>query len=161
MDSTISTASASIEPTTLPQEEDSIKRKNDKVLSIGCTRMHGWWDSSLSFEWGDVNEYLSCDLNSLRRASPPSADYWISFLASSAPFEQATEKIIESYKIMLDINALFVKEYTPLSSIDAFHSLVGIGDELFSDARPRNEYESKRIDDFIRSKAKTISSKPL
>lgn len=161
----MSTAPVFNKLTTLSGEEYDIKRKNDKVFGVRCTRMQGKKDSSLSSKWEDVNEYLSCGLNSLRRAWTPFADCW-TILLTSAPFEQAAEDIIETYKAenlvhMLDINNLFVREYTPLSSIDVFHSLVDIGEEIFRDARPRNEDESKRIDDFVRSKAKTISSRPL
>jgi len=53
------------------------------------------------------------------------------------------------------------REFIPSSAINVLHSLVDIGEEIFKGARPRNELESKSINDFIRSKTKTISSKRL
>ena len=54
------------------------------------------------------------------------------------------------------INEWLVKEYTVYNSIELLHSLVDTEKEIFRDARPRNELESKSINAFIQSKAKTI-----
>lgn len=119
----------------------------------------------MSSHWTTEGEYLSCgvplpinDLISLTYS-------WMHF-ASSDVFEKTVEEIISVYKKEntvhnLDINNLFVREYTPHVSLNLLHSLVDIGKQIFKDARPRNELEAKIIDDFVRSKTRVISSKQL
>lgn len=55
----------------------------------------------------------------------------------------------------------FIVEYSFPNSLNLIDSLIGIGNELFKDARSRNELESKSIDDFFRSKARTIFRKKI
>jgi len=164
MHSATSTSLNFNELTTVSSEQDDFKRKNDKVFGVRCTKFQGMKDSSQSSKWADAKEYLSRGLESVGRWGMPLTDYWRAW--TSEPFEGAAKDIIAAYMAenlihMRDINSLFVREYAPFSSIDVLHSLVGIGEEVFSDARPRNEDESRRIDDFVRSKAKTIFTKPL
>lgn len=157
-----STAPTMNKLTTLSIEEDVIKRKNDKVFGVRCTKIQGKKDSSFSFRWETVNDYLSCSsiLGGWGQLSPLTIA-----VTSGIPFEKA-EDIIGSYKAenivhMLDINNRFVREYTHVNSLNILHSLIDIGTEIFKNARPRNDYESRKINEFIRSKARTISSRPL
>jgi flagellar biosynthesis regulator FlbT len=97
------------------------------------------WDKSLTYSWWVFEEYEQ--------------------------FKLSIKEIIEAYinenivDNLLSINEWLVKEYTPYNAIDLLQSFVDIGGEIFKDARPRNELESKSIDAFVRSKAKTISLK--
>ena len=172
MRSEMSTAMDLNELTTLPTEEDDIKRKNDKVFGVRRTRIQGKKDSSLSSLWKDANEYLSCGFESFSEAfTPPSFDYLAAWTSES--FEDFVKDISTHYRDiiasyiaenrvhMLDINKLYVREYAPSRSIDVLHSLVNIAEEVFGDARPRTENESRRIDGLVRSKTKTIFYRPL
>jgi len=119
----------------------------------------------MSSHWGTIEEYLSSDFVSFSNRWIPQTYPWILY-TTSIVFEKTIEKIISTYKKEniihnLDINDLFVREYPPHDSINVLHSLVDIGEEIFKDARPRNELEEKIINDFVRSKAKILSSKKL
>ena len=63
--------------------------------------------------------------------------------------------------ININYKEYFIAEYSVPNSINLMNSLLAIGSEIFKDARPRNELESKSVDNFFRRKAKTIARKKI
>jgi aspartokinase-like uncharacterized kinase len=142
---------------TATADESVTKHKNQKVIGLLCSRMLRSKDSCISLGWRTTEDYLSFSV-----ASPdlPQAHHTISVL------DKSTEEIISTYKNEnivhnLNINHLFVREYTHHIPVKLLHLLVDAGKEIFKDARPRNEVEAKIVNDFVRSKSKVLFSKKL
>ncbi|MFH1136441.1 MAG: hypothetical protein V1816_10205 [Pseudomonadota bacterium] len=136
---------------------------------------HGFNTRSIEAEEPDVFRSKNCKLfyllssltQGLMNSSklPLQLSHEKNLNTSDVYFEQAP-KVIESYKRentvhMLNINSVFVKEYTPQISLEIFQSFIDIGTQMFKDARPKTEYEAKIVKNFVSSKAKTIFSRPI
>lgn len=146
---------------TVAMGEFGTKHRNQKVGGFRCSKIQGEKDSSMSSSWSTIEDYLSYGIASYGIDQ-------ISQTCSRAFYNppEVLEEIISIYKNEniahnLNINDLFVREYKPHTEINLLHSLVDIGNEIFKDARPRNEVEAKIINDFVRSKTKVISSTQL
>lgn len=149
---------------TVSSDQFDTKNKNEKIITLINGRKQSRRDSSESAkgprEWQD---YFGRML-SYQAQQEPLTYTWRDY-EEYERFKLSVKEIVEAYineNIMvnlLDINKWLVKEYTPYNAISLLHSLVDIGREIFKDARSRNELESKSINAFVRSKAKTISFK--
>lgn len=143
---------------TAAADESVTKHKNQKVIGLLCSKMLGSKDSSMSLRWGTTEDYLSFGVASPDWPQAPRTAFVL--------LDKSIEEIISTYKNEnivhnLNINHLFVREYTHHTPVKLLHLLVDVGKEIFKDARPRNEVEAKIINDFVRSKSKVLFSKKL
>ena len=137
------------------------KQRNQKVNGLHCARIQRKKGSSNSSFWETVEEYLSCNLEEEVSYFHP----WV-YYTVFGNFDKTVEELISTYKNEnlahnLDINRLYIKEYTSYASINLLHSIVNIGEQIFKDARPRNELEEKFINSFVSSKSKVLSHRQL
>ena len=139
---------------TSTSEKFDTKNKNRKILSLIYEKIRRKRDSSESTEEWTWDDYYGQQM--------PQVSYVWTDVEQFDRLLSGIKEIIEVYinenKVsnLEKINEWLVKEYTVYNSIELLHSLVDTGKEIFRDARPRNELESKSINAFIQSKAKTI-----
>ena len=159
-----STAPQKHEFNTVPTD-DICTHKNQKVIGLLASRSLGYKDSSMNSDWRTIDDYLSLGIGSLASAQKLGKNLWV-FRTTPVLRDKSAEEIISAYRSEnivhhLDINELFVKEYTHHTPVKLLHSLVDIGKTIFKDARPTDEVEARIINNFVRSKAKVLSSKDL
>ena len=139
---------------TSTSEKFETKNKNRKILSLIYEKIRRKRGSSESTEEWTWDDYYGQQM--------PQISYVWTDVEQFDRLLSGIKEIIEVYinenKVsnLEKINEWLVKEYTVYNSIELLHSLVDTGKEIFRDARPRNELESKSINAFIQSKAKTI-----
>jgi hypothetical protein len=156
---------------TLDVEKFDTQNKNGKILSLitnakrrckeASSENQKWEEIESHENFGRIHYYLGI-------WREPRMHLWKGHTDDLGECLLASDlrEIIETYKkenliINLDINNLYVTEYTPHDSIKLLHQIVDIGKEIFKDARPSNVSEEKAIDTYFRSKTRTIHYKEL
>lgn len=148
-------------------EKYDTKKKNEKILSLMKAQVYWKEASSESRKWEELGDFVKVHYYGGLWREPPSHAWTVhTDELLGAPIVPNAKEIIETYKaenliINLDINSLYVKEYTPFDSIKLFHEIVDIGNQIFKDARSSSILEEKAIDSYFRSKTRAIRYKEL
>jgi len=148
-------------------EKYDTRKKNEKIIGLMKAQVYSTGASSESQEWEELGDFATVHYYGGLWREPRSHGWKVhtdELLGTLAVLN--AREVIETYKaenliINLDINSLYVKEYTPFDSIKLFEEIVGIGNQIFKDARSSSILEEKAIDCYFRSKTRTIRHKEL
>jgi 2,3-bisphosphoglycerate-independent phosphoglycerate mutase len=140
---------------TLPVFEGENSGRNQRLNKVICAPLFEKRDTSSSIQLEEEDIGI-CHERS-KRFSPSQR---IVVDAGIEKFLQHVKDVIFSY-VYETRNSLLIKEYSNTEQVSTFHSLFAVGEELFGNARPRNEAEAEFINNFIRSKTRVIASKKL